>query len=157
MAYQMFVYQKVKTTSDASVSLSKQQPRNHIKQENSGHVEVESDNESCCRQDNELFDQNIEETNGTRSKKTVTEDLVDKKINEKLASFIQFLMTNRQPDNRFKTLYNGTHRPANVPALGGFQLNSAVNGVLQKEGNEAVDKLAYTQNCMLKGVTKTAL
>ena len=99
-----------------------------------------------------MFHESIEETNGTRSKETVTEDLVDKKINEKLASFIQFLMTNRQPDDWFKTLYNGTHRPANVGALGEIKLNSAV----KTKVNKLDDKLAYTQNCMLKGVTKTA-
>ena len=75
------------TRSDASISVLKQQPLTptncHVKQENSGHVEVESD-ESCCRQDNELFDQNIGETNGGRSTQTGTEDLVDKKINENL-------------------------------------------------------------------------
>ena len=104
-----------------------------VKQEKDGHLEVDS-----------------EVVNGPKSE---FEDPSDDEINEKLASFIQFLMTNRQPDDWFKTLYNGTHRPANVPALRKIQLNSAVNGVLQKEGNEAVDKMGYTHDCMLKGVT----
>ena len=140
------------TASDASISLSKQEsltPSNsYIKQEHSGHVEVES----CCRQDNVLFDENSEETNGAGSTETGTEDLVDRKINEKLASFIQFLMTNRQHDDWFKTLYNGTHRPANVGALDELKLNSGV----KTNVSDFEDKLAYTQNCMLKGVTKTA-
>ena len=99
-----------------------------------------------------MFDQNIGETNGGRSTQTGTEDLVDRKINEKLASFIQFLMTNRQPGDWFKTLYNGIHRPANVGALEEIKLNSAV----KTNVSEFEDKMAYTQNCMLKGVTKTA-
>ena len=140
------------TASDASILPSKQQPLTpancHIKQENPCHVEVES----CCRQDNVLFDENSEETNGAGSTETGTEDLVDRKINEKLASFIQFLMTKRQPDDRFLSLYNKTHRPANVGALEENKLNSAV----KTNVNKLDDKMAYTQNCMLKGVTKTA-
>ena len=107
-----------------------------VKQKKDGHLEV-----------------NPEVPNDQKSE---FEDPTAEEINEKLASFIQFLMTKRQPDDWFKTLYNETHRPANVAALGGFQLNSAVNMVLQTERNEAVDKLVYTQNCLLKGVTKTA-
>ena len=61
-------------------------------------------------------------------------------------------MTNRQPDDWFKTLYNEAHRPANVGALGDIKLNSAV----KTNVNKLDDKMAYAQNCMLKGVTKTA-
>ena len=124
-----------------------------VKQEKDGHLEVDSDYELNLRQREIVFQGKTKVSNGQKSE---FKDPTDEEINEKLASFIQFLMTNRQPDDWFKTLSNETHRPANVAALRRVQLNSAVNGVLQTERNEAVDKLAYTQNCMLKGVTKTA-
>ena len=93
-----------------------------------------------------------EEDTGQLSAATEAEDPVDEEISEEAAAFIQFLMTNKQPDDSFRSLYNETHRPTNVPALEELKLNSTWN----KELNELVDRMQYAQNCMLKGVTKTA-
>ena len=121
-----------------------------VKQEKDDYLEVDSDEKLNFRINKHFFEGNTEVANGQKSE---FGDFTDKEINEKLAYFIQFLLTNRQPDDPFKTLYNGTHRPANVPALGGVQL---VDGALPTEGCAVKNKLAHTQNCMLKGFTKTA-
>ena len=124
-----------------------------IKQEKDDYLEVGSDEKLKFRINKNFCQGNTEVANGQKSE---LEDFTDKEINEKLASFIQFILTNKQPVDRFETLYNGFHRPANIPALQGVQLYSTVNGVLQTEGSETEDTLVYTQNCMLNGISKTS-
>ena len=88
---------------------------------------------------------------GPLSNEPETEGPDGEEICKEVADFIQFVLTNKQPDDRFRHLYNETHRPWNVPALEEVQLNS----VIKTDGCELEEEIAYAQNCMLKGVTKT--
>ena len=98
------------------------------------------------------FDRNNEDVNSEKSTDTGDEDAVGKEIIPNIAKVIGYLMTNRQPDYRFRPMYHATHHPANVPALEEVQVNSSG----KREGSELEEEIAYAQNCMLKGVTKTA-
>ena len=109
-------------------------------------LEVDSDHKFYGVQNN------FNVRNGQRSADIESEDTFDKEINDKIANFIELLMTKRQPDDHLRSLYNDTHRPANVPALGEVEFRSAV----KTEELDLGDRMEYAQNCMLKGVTKTA-
>ena len=138
-------------------TLLRNQPSEHpvncqIKKEKQCDPEPEPDNKSYCDRDSVFVDESIEVANSQRSTETENKDPVGDEINDKIATFIQLLMTDRQSDKSFRSLYDNTHHPANVPALGEMRLRSMV----RTEGSEIEGRIEYTQNCVLKGVTKTA-
>ena len=122
-----------------------------VKQETHYEVKMDSDNKFHNGQ-NKHFLEDDQGTNGQVPSEPEMEDPVREEISEEIADFIQFVVTNKQPDDRFKYLSQSTHHPGNVAALGGALLNSRV----KTEGSESEEVLAHAQNCMLKGVTKTA-
>ena len=95
-----------------------------IKQRTHSDMEMDSNNKFCCRQNCVCSDRKDEDVNNQKSTETGVEVPVGKEINSNIAKCIEYLITNRQSDGRFRSMYEATHHPANVAALREVQLNS---------------------------------